>query len=129
MSAPTAPATVAHVLVDLRAEALTANRRVHWTVRQSRSRLLRRKGLYAAHGLPRLQRARLTVEVTWPDGRRRDVDNLRPTIKPIVDGMVDAGVLPDDDDTHLVGPDLRVSPNRTGRPGLVALVFRFEELP
>lgn len=29
-----------------------------------------------------------------------------------VDGLVDAGILPDDDDKHLTGPDLRRDPEK-----------------
>jgi crossover junction endodeoxyribonuclease RusA len=38
------------------------------------------------------------VRVTFPvrDNRRRDSDNPAPTVKAIVDGLVDAGVWPDD---------------------------------
>jgi crossover junction endodeoxyribonuclease RusA len=40
------------------------------------------------------------------DGRW-DPNNLWPTVKAIVDGMVEAGVLVDDDHKHLIGPDMR----------------------
>jgi hypothetical protein len=38
------------------------------------------------------------VEFTWfvPDRKRRDEDNPVATMKPICDGIVDAGVVPDD---------------------------------
>lgn len=49
----------------------------------------------------------ITVLVRFPTNHRRDVGNYYPTAKAIVDGLVDAGVLPDDNDDHLTGPDLR----------------------
>ena len=64
------------------------------------------------HGLNsgiKLDRARLTVLIHWPDNRRRDRHNYTPTIKHLIDGMVDAGVLPDDDDDHLDGPILQTA--------------------
>ena len=64
---------------------------------------------------PRMDRARLVVTVSLPDRRRRDLHNFTPTIKAIVDGLVDAGVLPDDDAFHLSGPDWRLSPERSRR--------------
>lgn len=64
---------------------------------------------------PKLERARLVVTVSLPDRRRRDLHNFTPTIKAIVDGLVDAGLLPDDDATHLSGPDWRLSPERSKR--------------
>lgn len=58
-------------------------------------------------------RARIVLTFRFPDLRRRDVSNLYPYVaKPIVDGLVDARVLPDDDDLHLIGPDLRRDPER-----------------
>lgn len=39
------------------------------------------------------------------------------TVKPIVDGLVKAGVLPDDDAEHLLGLDLRRHGGRGKRMG------------
>lgn len=64
---------------------------------------------------PKLERARLVVTVSLPDRRRRDLHNFTPTIKALVDGLVDAGVLPDDDALHLSGPDWRLSAERSKR--------------
>ncbi len=41
-------------------------------------------------------------------GGRRDPANWYPSFKAAVDGIVDAGVLEDDDHTRLVGPDMRI---------------------
>ncbi len=128
--------TIVSVPLDLRAEALSANGREHWSERQARTRVLRDKGKVTHRDVARefgrygVTRARLTVRVTWPaDGRRRDVANLAPTIKALVDGAIDAGVLPDDDDKHLVGPDLRVSDAAGAtRTGLAWLRFEWEPL-
>jgi crossover junction endodeoxyribonuclease RusA len=53
------------------------------------------------------QRAHITVAIRFPTNHRRDVGNLYPTAKAIVDGLVDACLLPDDNDRHLTGPDMR----------------------
>lgn len=54
------------------------------------------------------------VRLVWQprDRRRRDADNPFPTIKTAVDGLVDAGVVADDDHTrvrhdgvHIIQPD------------------------
>lgn len=115
--------------LDLDAEALSANDRLHWAAKSRRTHALRVKGhtaALAAH-LPAMDRAHVEVTVHWPDGRRRDVDNLRPTIKALIDGMVDAGVLIDDDDRHLIGPDLRVADDRSGRPRAAMLDIAWTE--
>jgi hypothetical protein len=62
----------------------------------------------AEEGMAWHDRIRITITVRFPDRRRRDVSNLYPFVaKPIVDGLVDARVVLDDDDLHVVGPDLR----------------------
>lgn len=40
--------------------------------------------------------------------RRRDPANWYPSFKALLDGLVDQGVLQDDDHTRLVGPDMRI---------------------
>lgn len=49
----------------------------------------------------------ITCTIRFPDNIRRDVGNWYPTAKAIVDGLVDAGVLYDDSDTYVLGPDMR----------------------
>lgn len=102
-----------HVLtVDVPASQIITsnNERGHWAKRSGVKRTLRHKTelLARAARLPRgLQRVHITVYIDYPDRRRRDVANLYPTIKCQIDGLVDAGVIVDDSDTHLIGPDLR----------------------
>ena len=90
------------------------NERGHWAKRSGIKRTLRHKTelLARAERLPKgLQRVHITASIDYPDRRRRDAHNLMPSIKPIIDGLVDAGVLVDDSDTHLIGPDLRPTGN------------------
>jgi hypothetical protein len=58
-------------------------------------------------GIEPLDWARLVVYVRFPDNRRREASNLQPTAKAIVDGIIDAKLLPDDRDEHADGPDMR----------------------
>ena len=98
---------------------LTANQRLHWTRRAAVTRELRQLAVSAwgAAGGPRMDRAHLTVTITYPDRRRRDIANLHPTVKALVDGMVSAGLLPDDNDGCLLGPDLRRNADVVAGPG------------
>jgi hypothetical protein len=57
--------------------------------------------------MPFLYTAACIVYVRFPDKRRRDLQNYHKTLKPLLDGFVDAGLLPDDDSKHLVGLDVR----------------------
>lgn len=108
------------------ARILNANQRSHWARKAELTRFLRTEASLHAHGIPPMERAHLTVHVGWPDKRRRDAMNLHPTVKACVDGFVDAGLLLDDDDSRLTGPDLR--PFVAGRKGYVVLTFCFEEI-
>lgn len=96
-----------------RAQLLNANQRLHWRRRAERAaywRGLTRAVLDAgnhAHGGPWQGRAHVVVTFAFPDRRRRDVGNLAPTVKHIVDGIRDAGILVEDDDEHVLGPDIR----------------------
>jgi hypothetical protein len=67
--------------------------------------------------LPRLHRAHIVAELCFADARHRDVHNLYPTIKAVVDGLIDYGLLPDDSHHYLVGPDLRYGPRVAKRLG------------
>jgi crossover junction endodeoxyribonuclease RusA len=63
---------------------------------------IRRTATYLAlrDQIPHLDRARITLEYQPRDKRRRDSVNISPTLKALADGIVDAAVLPDDDDAH-----------------------------
>lgn len=78
--------------------------------------------------LPKLGRAHITAILSFADRRHRDSPNYYPTIKAAVDGLVDAYVLDDDDDLHVVsltiqrGPQV---PSRKNAPqGVMQLVVR-----
>lgn len=115
-------------------EVLSENDRRHWRVKARRVKELRDLARqHAALGrAPHLDAARLVVTVSLPDRRRRDLHNLTPTVKALVDGLVDAGLLPDDDAAHLAGPDWRLAPRRAekwmGRPVVVLALAFFQEV-
>lgn len=102
------------VLTVKRAALLTANERLHWRTRAAKTKALRHLSRLLHRGVEPMQRARLDVTIAYPDRRRRDRHNLWPTVKACVDGAVDAGVLPDDDDAHLDGPHLETAAELSG---------------
>lgn len=114
---------------DAPAKLLNANTRLHRMTVYKLTRAWRAAAWqYAmAHRPVTLDRAHVTITLHFTDRRRRDVHNYYGTVKAIVDGLVDAGLLPDDRDEHLV-LDLR-----TGPPARGALVPRIDvdavELP
>ena len=109
-------------------QVLTANQRHHWAAKARLTKALRQRGVMAWRlaGSPQHDRARLVVTLGYPDRRHRDAANLHPTIKALLDGMVHPlpgvrGVLPDDSDAYLTGPDLRPGDVTPGR-----YTFRFD---
>lgn len=110
------------VLDDINPRRLiSSNRRIHHMVRSEVANYWRALGREVIHdsyghadeGCSWHTRARIVVRFRFPDLRRRDCHNLYAyVIKPLVDGMIDARLLPDDDDLHLIGPDVRRDPER-----------------
>lgn len=94
---------------------LTMNERLHWSQKAVRSRVWRHAAFYAAAALGSPSERAMpasTVSVVIPvRGRRaRDPHNWYPTVKAVVDGLVDAGVWPDDNSDWVttLEPVLRV---------------------
>ncbi|MFK5691302.1 hypothetical protein ACI3EY_16715 [Ornithinimicrobium sp. LYQ92] len=106
---------------------LNANHRTHWAAKAKRTRYWRDRARLEARraGIPALDRAHITVTIHKTRGGRYDPGNLAPTAKAIVDGLVDAGVLDDDDATRVIGPDMRAGEKRDVRQ----LVITIEALP
>lgn len=68
----------------------------------------------AASGQPLLRHAYILGVLHPPSRRRADPANWYPSFKAAVDGLVDAGVLEDDDHTRVIGPDMRIGPVAKG---------------
>lgn len=69
-----------------------------------------------AQGVPRLEAASVALWVRPPDWRRRDADSWALALKHCIDGLVDAGVLPDDSWPHVPEVSVQVVlPDGSGR--------------
>lgn len=94
------------ILIPAPTKWMNANQRHgHWSERSGPTKLWRDAAKVLAHQarIPALDRVTITATVHRPDRRRNaDAHNRYPTVKAVVDGLVDAGVLPDDCDRHLV---------------------------
>ena len=89
------------------APPLRDNDRRHWADKHKRTAILRRDAYTIAlamnragelpHGLGRVR-----IVLVWRPAvnRRRDQLSIAPTLKPLVDGLVDYGLIPDDDTEH-----------------------------
>lgn len=93
--------TVPAGLVPMKVFSLNA--RPHWAQRHRVTAVLRRWVELEARqaGLGAHDRVQVRVTFHPPDRRRRDRDNLVRVQKTMVDGLVDAGVVPDDTPEHV----------------------------
>ncbi|ANZ17475.1 hypothetical protein O1L44_16385 [Streptomyces noursei] len=105
------PETTYTVELPAGMELLNSNRREHHYRRARIVKALRAAAKEAAADLPALDDlgpVRIIAVVHPRDRRRRDPANWYPSVKAAVDGLVDAGVLKDDDHTRVIGPDMRL---------------------
>lgn len=77
---------------------LTLNQRLHWSHRKRVTQQIHDEIIIRCrfHKVPAMDHATFTLYYAPADRRRRDVDNLVPTSKAALDGIVRAGILPDD---------------------------------
>lgn len=114
---------------------LNANQRLHHRPKGERTAEIRAaameavsnnptlmKALAAAKPGPLFQRAHILGILHPATNSRCDPANWYPSFKAAVDGIVDAGLLDDDDHTRVVGPDMRLGPKVKG--GQIVLVVR-----
>jgi crossover junction endodeoxyribonuclease RusA len=100
---------------------LNSNQRPHHRVRADVTRAIRQAAMNTCSQDPVMRAALVTagqepvmrhayiLGVLHPNSHRRvDPANFYPSFKAAVDGIVDAGVLVDDDHTRVIGPDMRI---------------------
>ena len=90
---------------------LTANARLHHMVRAQRTRMIRQRVHDAARaaGIPKATHLTVTLHYAPGDNRRRDADNLVPTLKAACDALargkrrdwVGLELVPDDTPDHM----------------------------
>lgn len=88
---------------------LNANDRLSWQQKAKLTRQWRDAALlWARHDkLPKnLGLVKVDAQLHFTQTRRRDAANWHPTVKACIDGLVDYGLIDDDDSTHLQGPFL-----------------------
>lgn len=94
---------------------LSLNDRKHWAASQVIGQQIKKAAWAMARSMvpataPPLERVTVTVEYQPPDKRRRDADNLAASGKPAIDGLVLAGVLPDDNSEHVTAVHYTIGP-------------------
>ena len=108
---------------------LSLNQRLHWRVKHQWTKVLRQIAAVEVrrHGIPGLVRCRVQLAWAPPDRRVRDEDNLVATLKPLCDGLVDAGVVPDDGPAWMDKPTPMIVAPR--RPPVLWLVVSEVSVP
>lgn len=117
---------------------INANDRGHWRPRAALTAEWRRAGaIYARQAkLPRIPApVAITAFVHRLDNRRADAQNMYPTAKAVIDGLVDHGVLDDDSNKYVTAVAMRPGPKVLPRDyplGLLTLditLSSFQEVP
>lgn len=104
---------------------LNANDRMHPMVRSKRTRLIRERVYTAARnaGIPQARHLAVTLHYAPGDNRRRDADNLWPTLKAACDALargkrrdwVGLELVPDDTPEHMTKHTPVIHPGRGER--------------
>ena len=99
---------------------LNLNYRMHWRERARITRQVRDAArILTLAKLRWAEPSRIEVELSYQprDNRRRDVDNLIATLKPVCDGIVDAGLVPDDTPEFMGKRMPKILPAKKGEGG------------
>lgn len=107
------------------ADFLNSNQRLHRMAAAKLTKAWREAGRQAVDMAwePYVGKVHITAHIWKPRAGRYDANNLWPTVKAAIDGVVDSGLLVDDDHLHVVGPDMR-----HGGKGPAALVIHIKEV-
>lgn len=98
-----------------RALWLTANGRYHWADKARRTRTLRALAKAEASNHDAMATVHVAAYIGYLTGGRADPANAA-VVKPLIDGLVDGGLLVDDDHTHVIGPTFLRDP-KSPTPG------------
>ena len=102
---------------------LSLNQRMHWAVKARLTKEVRLIAKLKARHIPDLEKC--SVELVWyvNTKHRRDTINPMLTLKALVDGLVDAEVIPDDSHEY-VQTQVRIEyvPKSVRQAGLVLVV-------
>lgn len=79
---------------------MSLNDRDQWPARHAKAAKWRKYA--ASFDVPHFQHVLVEARIWKPRNGRYDPHNLIPTLKHIIDGFVDAGLVPDDDHKHMV---------------------------
>ncbi len=102
---------------------LSLNGRMHWATKARITAEIRTFVALSCRGIFQVVTAdarMIHVELIYTprDSRRRDRDNLVATLKPCIDGLVDAGIVPDDSPEYVTWTPPIIAPADSKDPRL-----------
>lgn len=105
---------------------LSMNDRQHWRPKAKAVRAVREATYALARQarIPALGRVSIELHYAPRDNRRRDAINLAATVKPIEDGLVDAGVVPDDTAEYVEPTHAVIDPPTRAATGRLYVIVR-----
>ncbi len=115
-------------MLPYRRPPLRPNDRKHWAEKSRLTREMRTTATRSAKAAKVPPLGKSAVFVTWfpPDARRRDANSLALLAKASIDGLVDAGIWPDDDPANVASETYRIGPIARRNPHIEITI---EELP
>lgn len=104
------PVSYRLVIPRLPRKWISANERTAWHLRARKTRQWRDMTAWTFRGstLRFPGGAHVFCELRFAGVRVRDPANWAPTAKAVLDGLVDAGIFPDDSSQYVIGPDMRL---------------------
>ncbi|HET7304271.1 MAG TPA: hypothetical protein VFJ12_06945 [Segeticoccus sp.] len=119
---------MARIIVPQPARWLSMNdRNGHWSQRSGPTGAWRTQTAWLARDLrPIPTPVAIDAVVHKSRGGRWDAHNLMPTVKACIDGVVDAGLIPDDDCKHLIRVSIEAGP-KSASPNLTLTITTTEE--
>jgi hypothetical protein len=110
---------------------MSANDRMHWAPKAKRTKALRQLGYTVAMREPvgAFDTCHVAAFIGYTRNGTADPANAAPTVKALIDGLTDAGVWPDDDSVHVIGPTYLRDPKTGDGTYSVRLVLTEQEIP
>ena len=107
---------------------LSSNDRLHHMEKARRTRDIRALAAHRARASkPVPTPCRITAIIAYPTARKADAPNAWPTVKAAIDGCVDAGIIPDDDTSHVPVHAFERADGKSPR-GRYLVTLRFEQV-
>lgn len=118
------------IVLPWRSPPLTLNQRMHYMAEYRMQQELKRAAMLMARslGIPHMEA--VTAELVWMkgDNRKADPDNIAPTMKPLLDGLVAARILDGDDSDRVLRTSQKIILRRDAATDGARLILRLTDM-